>query len=83
MPRENAQAKGRRYLLDGRLFVRYVGPHGIRATCRGQGEVYQLGWERRPGWFCSCPARTRCAHLVALQLVTSEPGAVDEGRRAG
>lgn len=71
--RENAQTKGRRYLVEGRLFVRTAGTGGIRAVCRGQGEVWQVGYERG-SWFCTCPARGVCSHLVALQLVTVRPG---------
>jgi hypothetical protein len=73
--RENVQAKGRRYLLEGRLLVRYVDASGIKAFCRGSATVYQLGFEDGR-WRCSCPARGRCAHLVALQLVTVEPSEV-------
>lgn len=69
MPRENAEAKGRRYLTEGRLVVQYLAPGVIRAMCRGGGEVYRLGFERG-GWYCECPALSRCCHLVALQLVT-------------
>lgn len=72
MPREDAHVKGRRYVLEGRLIVRSAGPEGIRAICRGQGEWYRLGFERG-GWYCNCPALTRCAHLVALQLVCVRP----------
>lgn len=41
-------------------------PHG--ATCRGDGTAYSLGHDHA-GWYCNCPARTRCAHLYALGLV--------------
>lgn len=71
MPRENAEAKGRRYLLEGRLVVERVAGGEIRARCRGGGAVYELGLERGE-WFCSCPALTTCSHLIALQLVTEK-----------
>lgn len=67
--RENAACKGRRYLLEGRLIVTAVDAMGIEASCRGAGEVHQLGY-RRGRWWCSCPARGTCSHLTALQLVT-------------
>lgn len=73
MARENAEAKGRRYLIEGRLTIRYVGPEGVRAHCKGGGEFYRLGYEHG-GWWCSCPAVRQCSHLVALQLVTVRPG---------
>jgi uncharacterized Zn finger protein len=73
--REGAEAKGRRYLGEGRLTVERVDARSVRATCRGSGAAYVCGWDGTT-WFCSCPARSRCAHPVALQLVTvaEEPG---------
>jgi len=68
--RETAQVKGRRYASEGRLLIEMVNPEQIRATCRGDGAVYQVGWDRGRGWSCTCPAFTRCAHEVALGLVT-------------
>lgn len=76
-PRESAEQKGQRYVVEGRLTVERLDGRGIRARCRGSGTVYALGYDGE-GWFCSCPARTRCAHLVALQLVSVEVAA---GRR--
>lgn len=73
--RESAEAKGRRYLAEGRLLVeRVVGNHVV-ATCRGGGAVYRLGFDpARREWRCTCPARSRCAHLIALQLVVQAAG---------
>lgn len=65
--------KARRLLIEARLTVDEVSPHGrIVATCRGDsGEVYRLGHDaRKREWRCTCPARTTCSHLKALQLVT-------------
>src|SRR5687768_7537420 len=67
--RESAEQKGRRYLLEGRLVIERVDERGVRARCRGGGAVYELGFDGSD-WFCSCPALTRCAHLIALQTVT-------------
>jgi hypothetical protein len=74
MPREDVQTKGRRYVLESRLTVHVIASDRVRATCKGQGEHYSLGWDPGPGWWCGCMARTRCCHLVALQLVTVRPG---------
>jgi uncharacterized Zn finger protein len=71
--REDVQAKGRRYVTEGRLRVIRSEDRVIRATCRGQGETYRLGYDHDSGWFCNCAARGRCCHLVALQLVTTAP----------
>jgi uncharacterized Zn finger protein len=67
--REGAEAKGRRYLVEGRLRLRRVEGLLVEADCRGGGALYELGHDVG-GWWCGCPARGRCAHLVALQLVT-------------
>lgn len=68
--RENAQAKARRYLAEGRLVVRHVDDRTALAECRGDGATWPLGFEDG-GWWCACPARGRCAHELALGLVTS------------
>lgn len=70
--RESAEAKGRRYLVEGRLeVVERVGDR-VRATCRGGDRVYELGFDpERAEWHCDCPALGRCAHLIALTLVAS------------
>jgi hypothetical protein len=74
MSRENAQAKGERYLLSGRLTVRLVTPERIDAFCKGDsGHIYRVIHDAGM-WSCSCPAKQRCAHLVALKRVVSRPG---------
>jgi uncharacterized Zn finger protein len=70
--RENGEAKGRRYVAEGRLVVEEVNERSIRALCRGAGAVYNLSYEAGR-WSCTCPAKGRCAHLVALMLVTRRP----------
>jgi uncharacterized Zn finger protein len=70
--RETVVEKAHRYLVAGRLIVTHVAEGQIRATCRGSGDLYELGFERGV-WSCSCPARSQCSHLVALGLVTVQP----------
>ncbi len=69
--RENVEVKARRYLGESRLTVLQVDGDHVEAECRGTGEVHRLGHHPRyrNGWWCSCPARGRCCHLAALQLV--------------
>ena len=81
MPRESAEAKGKRYLTEGRLTVTVVrspdtnGRAPVVAECRGSDTTYKLGYDdTTKTWRCTCPAKTTCAHLVALQLVTRKPG---------
>ncbi len=77
MARENVQDKGRRLLTEGRLAVVDVDPARklIVAECKGDsGKVYMLGFDPSTfEWRCTCEARGRCSHLVALQLVCLEP----------
>jgi uncharacterized Zn finger protein len=73
VPRENAEAKGRRYLTEGRLTLRTLTDNRIVASVRGDSaRIYNLRWEPS-GWWCDCDARGRCSHLIALQRVVLEP----------
>lgn len=73
MSRESAAVKGLRYLIEGRLTVLEVSRRRILARCKGDsGEEYHLGFDR--GWWCDCPARGRCSHLVAFMRVALRPG---------
>ncbi|MDP8975748.1 MAG: hypothetical protein M3N28_05145 [Actinomycetota bacterium] len=69
--RESAALKGRRYLTEGRVILERVDRHAVVATARGDGHVYRCGWSPLSGWHCTCAARGRCSHLVALGLVTA------------
>lgn len=72
--REDHLRKGERYLLQGRLNVRLVTPERVEAYCKGDnGHTYRLGHDKGV-WTCSCEARGRCAHLVALMRCTNRPG---------
>jgi uncharacterized Zn finger protein len=67
--RENAAAKGRRLLTEGRLIVEEVSNDLVSATCRGDsGAIYHVGHDEN-SWTCTCEAKGRCSHLVALMLV--------------
>jgi SWIM zinc finger len=76
MAREGASQKATRYLAEGRLTVTRVDSEHVEARCRGSGAVYRVSWNASEGWTCSCEARGRCAHLLALQSVTVRPEAV-------
>ena len=68
--RESVPAKGRRLLTEGRLIVLEVSRGRVSATCRGDsGAIYRVGHDGS-GWSCTCEAKGRCSHLVALMLVT-------------
>jgi hypothetical protein len=71
--REGAPSKARRYIVEGRLTIQAIHAGRVCASCRGDGEVYDLGYTHRR-WWCTCPARTiDCAHLRALRLVVDRP----------
>ena len=78
--RENSEAKGRRYLAEGRLNITMISNSRIVARCRGgEGNDYDLGYDSGR-WYCDCPALGPCAHLQALWLVTRRPR--EEAERA-
>lgn len=54
LTRENAQAKGERYLLSGRLTIRLVTPERIEAHVKGDsGHIYRVIHDNGL-WTCSC-----------------------------
>jgi uncharacterized Zn finger protein len=69
MPRESVDAKGHRYLCEGRVTIRRVEGREVDAEVRGSDLWYVT--RRRGGWTCDCPAVRRCAHLAAVALVTA------------
>lgn len=70
MTRENAEAKGARYVACGRLFVVAASPGHFLAVVRGSGELHTVRYGRG-GWSCDCAARGRCSHLHAAALVAA------------
>lgn len=72
--RENVDARARRLLTEGRLVVEFARDEVVAATCRGSGTFHRVGHDPEQGWHCTCEAggfRRRCAHVLALQLVTA------------
>jgi uncharacterized Zn finger protein len=70
VPRENAMAKARRLLAEGRLIVTAVDGRNIDAVVRGDSaELYSVT-HRSGSWACDCAALGRCSHVQALMLVT-------------
>ena len=71
MFKENAATKSLRYLVEGRVILRFVNDSQVRARVRGR-EVYDVEHQAGSGWSCSCPARTsRCAHVLAVSSVVA------------
>lgn len=69
--RENAAAKAKRYLTEGRIILTDVSEGHVAASVRGEGAIYTSTYAYGT-WRCSCPARTdTCCHLKALRLVTA------------
>jgi uncharacterized Zn finger protein len=67
--RENSETKGRRYLIEGRVVIRVARPGFVDAVIRGSDRFYEAHL-RNGFWTCNCFAKTKCSHLVAVQLVT-------------
>lgn len=72
--RENAAAKARRYLTEGRVVVEIAARAGVLALVRGDGAHHRVSHTPSQGWACTCPARGRCAHLLAVGLIVSRQG---------
>ena len=71
MVRENASAKARRYLVQGRVVLDHVSKGSVRGHIRGDGHIWKAVYDEG-AWFCNCPARSdQCAHLQALRLVVA------------
>jgi hypothetical protein len=72
--RTTAYDRGSQHLIEGRLILIHCNGDSIRATCRGSGELHDVGHDPERGWYCTCQARshstrTTCSHLHALQRV--------------
>ena len=68
--RENAADKARRYLTEGRVTITAVKGPRVVAFVRGDGAVWRCE-VHGSDWVCACPAKGRCAHLIAVGLVTA------------
>jgi hypothetical protein len=75
VPRENAAAKARRLLAEGRVTIIRVDGSQVDALVRGDSAQNYLV-QHRPGWWtCPCDAlSTLCSHVQAVMLVTVVPG---------
>lgn len=73
-PRESVDEKARPYLAEGWVAVEHADSGTVRASCRGSDVVCRVGFGGGV-WRCECPARGRCAHLVAVGLVAPRPAA--------
>jgi uncharacterized Zn finger protein len=69
MPRESIDEKALRYLREHRVRVTHIEDGRVYARARGERAVYDLSFKRNGRAWCTCPARVRCAHLVALEFV--------------
>ncbi len=73
MPREDAFTKARRLLAEGRVSILRAGHEALVARVRGDSaRLYRAGYEDGR-WYCACPAKSACAHVLALQLIWLEP----------
>jgi uncharacterized Zn finger protein len=67
---EALEEKAATILSEGRLTV--VSKIGDDLVCRVRGDhgTYQCGFDTIAArWFCTCPSRGECSHLVATYLI--------------
>jgi uncharacterized Zn finger protein len=71
--REDAATKARRILGEGRVILRSLDEpaSAVFAEVRGDGLVHVVVHDIVRGWWCSCPARGRCSHQLAVGLVVA------------
>jgi hypothetical protein len=74
-----SEDKAHRYLVEGRVRVLRADRVLVRAEVRGSApQPYTVAYDG-VGWACNCEARVPlCAHIVAVQMVTS-PGRIGDG----
>jgi hypothetical protein len=78
MRREAIAAKAHRLLAEHRLRVTRLDGVHVQADVIGDHGDYQL--QHLNGvWTCTCPARKRCAHLYALELIATPRTATTTG----
>ncbi len=70
MVRENTTAKAGRHLKEGRVILNAVAPGHVTAIARGDRRLYRVTYQH-PHWSCTCPARRRCSHLIAVRRVVA------------
>jgi uncharacterized Zn finger protein len=68
--RESARTKAARYLLEGRVVLVRVDEKTVLGRVRGR-ELYTVEHAPGRGWSCTCPARGRCAHRLAVAHVVA------------
>jgi uncharacterized Zn finger protein len=73
MTREPIEAKAARLLLEGRVHIVRVSRGDVGAHVQGDTGTRTVTWTRWGDWHCTCPARGRCSHLIAVRLVTQRP----------
>ena len=68
--RENAAAKARRLLGEGRVIVTRVQDRDVDAVIRGDSADLYRVTHRSGSWACDCAALGRSSHVQALMLIT-------------
>ena len=71
MARENARAKARRLLGEGRLVIVETRGRWVRAEVRSDSGDFLEVIHDAGSWTCPCAARGECSHILACRLVTA------------
>jgi len=74
-PRETAQTKAHRLLVEGRVVVTEVFDRHVHAVVRGDSGAFYETTHRGVLWRCTCQARgDKCSHIAAVRMVTAPQG---------
>jgi hypothetical protein len=69
MPRENAQVKATRLLVEARVQVVRLDDSGCLAFVRGDSGAIRVVRNEAGFWTCDCPAYGPCSHATATARV--------------
>ncbi len=68
--RESIPEKAARLLSSGAVYIRRADGTRVAATVKGDNGRYVVACDGTR-WACSCPAWRDCAHVKAVELVTT------------
>jgi len=65
-------AKALRYIRAGKVTLRYENHDIVVAAVEGEtGNWIVYGDDN--GWYCACPSRTTCSHIIAVEAWMRHP----------
>jgi|SRR5688500_23983 len=80
LPSPAVREKVKDYITAGRVRIVTATRDEVDALVLGSSpDPYLVAYNESQGWFCGCPARVTCSHLLAVALVW-RPGLRDDAQ---